>query len=320
MTIVFLSALVRRSRLDHKEGKRSSKKLRAVEQENARLRSQLAEVIDSLRSTYDAQLVKDDSMLLEDSQSKEDSVNYSVEAPTTSGDVVTARYIIQALQGRLMKMKDLIRRREQRLRETKDLATQLELKLKEKQFQNCEMELQLREARGKLVELERRWAEAQSILVEKERLTGELRGALDAREMELRGALMKAQLWEDSYQTSQKNSRQKEAEVALQQELLVQSKSSLEQQVRLFTEELEALRYEKDALQSNLESVKEQLKNAEMMAQSRRTSQGLQRQVSQMSDYVSDQAISAEDVPPSVQVNIFHCFFPYCCISLNGIS
>lgn len=293
-----------------------------LEQENTRLRSQLAELVSCLRSTYDTQLSKEESILLDDSQSKEqlleeDERRNSIDDIAGAGDITTAQYIINALKNRLLKMKEAIRKREVRLREAKDLTTQLEFKVKEKYFQACENQLLLKEIQERLGEknrevevLEARWIEAQSQWMStnaaKERQTAELRSSLDAREMELRTALMKAQLWENSYNDGQKTMRQVESELKSQQEILIQSKALLEQQVRILNEEVETVRDDRNRLQKDLENIKEQMSNLDFNNKSstvtqqstRRSSGHIQRQASQMSDYVSDQAVSEDQALP----------------------
>ncbi|XP_057377130.1 centrosomin-like [Daphnia carinata] len=317
----------RRSKSDPCEVKRSGNRLRLLEQENSRLRSQLKELVSCLRSTYDVQFSKEESLLLEESQVKEDSLNgserrNSIDDLSGAGDIPTAQYIINALKNRLLKMKDVIKRRDLRLREAKDVTTQLEFKIKEKYFQACENQLLLKETQERLVEknkevelLEARWIEAQSQWMStnatKERQIAELRGTLDARETELRTAFMKAQLWETSYNDGQKTMRQVENELKSQQELLIQSMSLLEQQVRVLKEDLETVREERNRLQNELENLREQTANANVSRNSpthaappstsyRNNSQGIQRQASQMSDYVSDPPFP-EDLYPVMQ-------------------
>uniref|UniRef100_A0A0N8E3C9 Golgin subfamily A member n=1 Tax=Daphnia magna TaxID=35525 RepID=A0A0N8E3C9_9CRUS len=318
----------RRSKSDPCEIKRSGNRLRLLEQENSRLRLQLKELVSCLRSTYDVQFSKEESVLLEDSQVKDDSLNdaerrNSIDDLSGAGDLPTAQYIINALKNRLLKMKDVIKRRDLRLREAKDVTTQLEFKVKEKYFQACENQLLLKETQERLLEknrevelLEARWIEAQSQWMStnatKERQIAELRGTLDARETEIRTALMKAQLWETSYNDGQKTMRQMENELKSQQELLIQSMSLLEQQVRVLKEDLENVREDRNRLQNELENLREQTANANVSRNSptlhaapqstsyRNNSQGIQRQASQMSDYVSDQPAS-EDLYPVIQ-------------------
>ena len=251
--------IARRSRSDPCEVKRSGNRLRLLEQENTRLRSQLAELVTCLRSTYDTQFTKEESILLEDSQVREEESlidherRNSIEDLTGACDITTATYIIESLKGRLLKMKEVIKRRDLRLREAKDLTTQLEFKVKEKYFLACENQLLLKETQERLSEknrevelLEARWIEAQSqwmsTSASKDRQAAELRGTLDARDSELRTALMKAQLWENSYNDGQKTMRQVEFELKSQQEILIQSKALLEQQVRVLKEDLESVR------------------------------------------------------------------------------
>lgn len=306
--------------------KRSGNRLRVLEQENTRLRSQLAELVSSLRSTYDTQFTKEESILLEDSQMKDESLadnerRNSIEDLSGACDLTTATYIMEALKNRLFKMKELIKRRDLRLREAKDLTTQLEFKVKEKYFQACENQLLLKETQERLGEknreielLEARWIEAQSQWMStsagKDRQVAELRGTLEAREMELRTALMKAQLWENSYNDGQKTMRQVEFELKSQQEILIQSKALLEQQVRVLKEDLDSVREDRNRLHKDLENFKEQAAkgeitsspNAAFQSSRRRSSQGIQRQASQMSDYVSDQAVSEDQALPVNQV------------------
>lgn len=324
-------SLARRSRSDPCEVKRTGNRLRSLEQENSKLRLQLAELVNCLRSTYDIQFSKDESVLLEDSQDKEESINASerrnsIDDLAGAGDLTTAQYIIDALKNRLLKMKEVIKRRESRLREAKDLNTQLEFKVREKYYRECEIQLQLKEVQERLGDknrevelLEARWIEAQSqwmsTTAAKDRQAAELRSALDARETELRTALMKAQLWETSYNDGQKTMRQVESELKSQQERLIQSMSLLEQQVRVLKEDLESVREDRSRLQKELEMFREQAANAELSQNSpilhaalqstsrRRSSQGIQRQASQMSDYVSDQAVS-EDQAPNLVIQV----------------
>lgn len=326
----------RRSKSDPCEIKRSGNRLRLLEQENSRLRLQLTELVTCLRSTYDVQFTKEESILLEDSQVKEDSINEgerrnSMDDLSGAGDFPTAQYIMNALKNRLLKMKEVIKRRDLRLREAKDMTTQLEFKVKEKYFQACENQLLLKETQERLVDknremelLEARWIEAQSLWMStsatKERQNAELRASLDAREAELRTAVMKAQLWETSYNDGQKAMRLMENELKSQQELLMQSMSLLEQQVRVLKEDLETVREDRSRLQKELENLREQTANNDVRQNSptpyatsqstsyRRSSQGLQRQTSQMSDYVSDQPVS-EAIHPVMQVEEQKMFY-----------
>lgn len=333
--IRFIFSIARRSRSDPCEVKRSGNRLRSLEQENSRLRLQLSELVTCLRSTYDIQFSKEESILLEDSRDKEETINdserrNSIDDFAGAGDVTTAQYIINALKNRLLKMKEIIKRRESRLREAKDLTTQLEFKVKEKYFLACENQLQLKEVQERLGEknrevelLEARWIEAQSQWMStsatKDRQTAELRSTLDAREAELRTALMKAQLWETSYNDGQKTMRQVESELKSQQERLIQSMSLLEEQIRTLKEDLGSVREDRSRLQNELENLREKTANAEMKQNSpilhaalqstsrRRSSQGIQRQPSQMSDYVSDQAVSEDQAPRlAIQVKRVH--------------
>ena len=66
--------------------------------------------------------------MMNDSELKEDSSTL-LDVSHNRSDVNTAQYIIDALQNRLYKMKEMLKRREQRLRETKDQVTQLEFKV-----------------------------------------------------------------------------------------------------------------------------------------------------------------------------------------------
>ena len=327
--------IARRSRSDPCEVKRSGNRLRLLEQENTRLRSQLAELVTCLRSTYDTQFTKEESILLEDSQVREEESlidherRNSIEDLTGACDITTATYIIESLKGRLLKMKEVIKRRDLRLREAKDLTTQLEFKVKEKYFLACENQLLLKETQERLSEknrevelLEARWIEAQSqwmsTSASQDRQAAELRGTLDARDSELRTALMKAQLWENSYNDGQKTMRQVEFELKSQQEILIQSKALLEQQVRVLKEDLESVREDRNRLQKEMEKLREQAASAEIMRNSantslqtshRRSSHGIQRQASQMSDYVSDQAISEDQALPVNQVTKLRILF-----------
>lgn len=327
--------LARRSRSDPCEVKRSNSRLRLLEQENARLKSELAELVSCLRSAYDNQLSKEDSILVDDSQinnstrDDDEKRRDSIEDISGACDVTTGQFIIDALKNRLAKMKELIKKRDVRLREAKDLSTQLEFKVKEKYFQACENELLLKETRESLSEknrqvelLEARWIEAQSQWMSenaaKDRQTAELRLALDARDSEMRTALMKAQLWEDSYNDGQKAFRRVESELSdlkSQQEMLIQSKDLLEQQVRLLQQDFETIRDERDKLRKDLDNLKERASKSPVAAAvpvRRRSSNGssigqeIQRQASQMSGYVSDQVVSEDQAVPSVQVNRTH--------------
>lgn len=280
------------------------------------MRIQLAEMVTNLRSTYDGSVMRDNSGLLEDSQQQskddesmqEEERRRSIEDVEDAGDATIAQFIINSLNNRLIKLKDVIKRKEQKLRDTKDMVTQLELKLKEKYFQNCESQLLLKETqerlaeKGKLVEtLEARWIEAQaqwtSTSASKDRQVAELRGTLEARESELRAALLKTQLWENSFHDCQKSLRQLESDRKAEHEALIQAKVVIEQELRLAQGECESVKLERDRLQVDLESLKEKLKSVSAQERTATTPVApqrsvLQRQASQMSDYVSDQATS----------------------------
>lgn len=316
---IFFVKKGRRVRSDPGEQKRSCNRLRTLEQENTQLRIQLAELVSTLRSTYDGSIMKDDASMFEDSQQQsrdEESLlaeerRRSIEDVEGAGDTTVAQFIINSLNNRLIKLKDTIKRKEQKLRETKDLVTQLELKSKEKYFQSCETQLLLKETQERLAEkskmvetVEARWIEAQaqwaSTSATKDREAAEIRGVLEARESELRAALLKAQLWENSFHDCQKSLRELECDRKAEYESLIQSKVMIEQELRLVQNDCESIKIERDRLQTDLESLKEKLKSVPVqegtvtspLAPQR---SGLQRQGSQMSDYVSDQA--ASDAP-----------------------
>ena len=337
----------RRSRSDPCEVKRTGNRIRLLEQENTRLRSQMAELVSCLRSTYDNQLRKEDSLLVADdsqinnSSRQEDGETRrdSIEDISGACDVTTGQFIIEALKNRLVKMKELVKRRDIRLREAKDLSTQLEFKVKEKYFQACENQLLLKEtqenleAKSRQVEqLEARWIEAQSQWMSdsaaRDRQASEMKLALDTRDSELRTTQMKVQLWETSYNDGQKVVRQLESDLSdlrSQQEILIQSKDLLEQQVRLLQHDFETVRDERDKLRKDLANLKEQSSHGvglvcnkspvDPSQSSRRRSsnsnagQGIQRQASQMSDYVSDQAVSEDQADPPSQVEIIFLSF-----------
>ena len=290
--------------------KRSSQRIRSLEKDNSNLRLQLAQVLESLRSTYESQLQggKDDHSLMDDSQQQttKDESSLAEERRRSIEDVdgdvaLTARFVVEALQGRLLKMKELLRRREQRMRESNDVITQLEFKVKEQYFQGCEVQLLLKETQQQLADknqeverLDARWIEAQSQWTAtssaKERQMTELRVELDKVQMEVRGAHMKAQLWENSYNESQKSLRLIEAD-------LKEQNAVLESQICQLKEEHNAIKSERSQLAVQFEALKKSMEeSATKLQESRRSSNTkLQRQSSQMSDYVSDQAVSAEE-------------------------
>ena len=305
MLILFLA---RRTRSDPCEVKRSSQRIRSLEKENSNLRLQLAQVLESLRSTYESQLGKDDHSLMDDSmQQTKDESSLAEERRRSiedlEGDVaLTARYVVEFLQGRLLKMKELLRRREQRVRESNDAITKLEFKVKEQYFQGCEVQLLLKETQqqladknqeverldARLIEAQSQWTSAAAV---KDRQVTELRVELDKIQTDIRGAQMKAQLWENSYNESQKSLRQMESD-------LKEENSNLEEQICQLREEYDSIKSERTLLAQQFEALKISFEESAKLQVSRRISeQGnkIQRQSSQMSDYVSDQAVSAEE-------------------------
>jgi len=281
----------KRSRFDGQELKRTLKRVRSLERENHSLRSQLAQVIDNLRSTWHDQQLRGDPMM-DDSAEKEETLAFGDSVPSDRSDVSTAQHIMDALQNRLSKMKELLKRREQRLRETKDQVTQLEFKVKEKHFQSRQDQLQLKETQdqlkeqrqetellhGRLVQLS---AELQSLAAEKESVHAELESVR-----------IKVHVWEKSYNDSQQSMRQTVSDMNQQQEQLVQSKALLERQVQLLNQDLCAVR-DKVAKMEHNELCQAELKRCQSGSQSTGESSSksgrYQRQLSQMSDYVSDQ-------------------------------
>jgi len=80
----------KRSRFEGQELKRTLKRVRSLERENQSLRSQLAQVIDNLRSTWHDQQLKGDPMM-DDSELKEETLTFGDSLPSDRSDVSTAQ-------------------------------------------------------------------------------------------------------------------------------------------------------------------------------------------------------------------------------------
>ena len=265
----------RRSRSDAGDVSKAQNRLRFLEQENSSLRSQLADVMRSLRSTWDAHRVND--RVVDDSEVREES---DLHAEDKSGclaegdsNISTAHYIIDALQNRLMKMKESAKRKEQRLRETKEIITKLEFKVKEKYFINCESESQLKETNEKLQQkkeivndLEQRLGdiEAQykndahvweSALSEKDLVISELKQRIDATEKELRTTEEKYVSLEKSHDDAKNLMHQIESDSRVKQDLFMQTKSIMEDKVRLLEDQIQSLEKERRILQGTVDSL-----------------------------------------------------------------
>lgn len=133
-------------------------------------------------------------------------------------------------------------------------------------------------------------------------------------EAELQSCKIKAQMWEQSYSDAQLLNRRNESELREQQLLL-------EQQIALLKDDLELARKERCQFQNEMVAMQHQLKEEQQRRQSSSaasaalaakanssgtnpSSRGLHRQLSQMSDYVSDQCV--EDA--ILQVSFFDPF------------
>lgn len=324
----------RRSHSDARQIKKMQNQVRLLDEGNKSLRLQLSTVVSSLRGSWSMVRHLDESSASQkflDPLDERSQVLRSASSPQETPDLgesvsctrinriaegfpnlqevegscgnpaVIAQHIIDALNTYLLKTKESLRCKEERLHASRDIITQLEFKITSSSENEAKLEEQLRQKNQTLaqleqnvVSLERRCVEVdrncQLKLAEKELIITQLERHGHSRESQFRNNEAKLHQLEKSLTENQDLLRAMESRLLTQQQSNVAAKAELEV-------EIHSLLADRNRLQSVVDDLRDRLAIQVQKPCGTATSsiKALQKQLSNVSDYVSDQAADSAD-------------------------